>query len=155
FELSQSEPTSKSLQKRAGDSLQRDLSVVPDDLQALQAAVEGTAAGVGREFFRSLVRHLADAIDVHYAAGCEFLAPPKGLVLAVWERDHVVEDLDFDFTTSPAADVLKKGLAHFPSGVLQRFPNARFLAERNIEGYMAVPFVNSKGDAIGLLSVFD
>src|SRR5262245_58328915 len=81
-------------------------SVVPDDLHALRAVVEGTAAGTGREFFRSLVRHLAEAIDVHYAAVCEILGPSGGRVLAVWERDHVVENVDFDFTISPAAEIL-------------------------------------------------
>src|SRR5262245_51564500 len=130
-------------------------SVVPDDLHALRAVVEGTAGGTGQEFFRSLVRHLAEAIDVHYAAACEFKDPPRGHVLAVWERDHVVEHLDFDFATSPAAEVLRSGLAHFPTGVLQRFPRASFLAQRNIEGYMAVPFVDSKGHIPGFLSVFD
>jgi PAS domain S-box-containing protein len=129
--------------------------VVPDDLHALRAVVEGTAAGVGQEFFRSLVYHLAEAIGVHYAAVCEFLVPPRGRVLAVWDRDHVVEDLDFDFATSPAAEVLTSGLAHFPTGVLRRFPQARFLADRNIEGYMAVPFVDSQGHVPGILSVFD
>src|SRR6516225_7739615 len=116
-------------------------AAVPDDLHALRAVVEGTAAGTGQEFFRSLVRHLAEAIGVHYAAVCEFKELPRGHVLAVWDRDYVEEDLDFDFATSPAAEVLTSGLAHFPSGVLRRFPQARFLAERNIEGYMAVPFV--------------
>src|SRR5262249_3237463 len=60
---------------------------VPDDLHALRAVVEGTAAGTGREFFRSLVRHLAEAIDVHYAAVSEFMAPRLGLAL-VWDRDR-------------------------------------------------------------------
>jgi PAS domain S-box-containing protein len=130
-------------------------SAVPDDLNALRAVVEGTAAGVGREFFRSLVRHLAEAIGVHYAAVCEFLAPPRGHVLAVWDRDRVVEDLIFDFATSPAAEVLSKGLAHFPTGVLRLFPQAAFLAARGVEGYMAVPFVDSQGRTPGFLSVFD
>jgi PAS domain S-box-containing protein len=130
-------------------------SVVPDDLHALRAVVEGTAGGTGQEFFRSLVRHLAEAIDVHYAAVCEFKDLPRGRALAVWERDHVVEDLDFDFATSPAAEVLTSGLAHFPAGVLQRFPQASFLAARRIEGYMAVPFLDSQGRIPGFLSVFD
>src|SRR5262245_32179043 len=94
-------------------------SVVPDDLHALRAVVEGTAGGTGQEFFRSLVRHLAEAIAVPYATVCEFQAPPHGCALAVWERDHVVEDLPFDFTTSPAVGVLSSDLVHFPAGVLQ------------------------------------
>jgi PAS domain-containing protein len=128
---------------------------VGDDLRALYAVVEGNAAGIGREFFRSLVRHLAEAIDVHYAGVCEFKDPHFGRVLAFWDRDHVVEGLDFDFTTTPAAEVLRSGLAHFPTGVLQRFPGHAFLAERGVDGYMAVPFYDDGGRALGVLSVFD
>src|SRR5262249_44937358 len=117
--------------------------------------VEGTAAGTGQDFFRSLVRHLAAAIDVHYAAVCEFGSPPQGRVLACWERDRVSEDLEFDFTTSPVAEVLSSGLSHFPTGVIRRFPQAAFLAKRRIEGYMAVPVVDSQGQIPGSLSVFD
>src|SRR5262245_66571709 len=105
----------------------------PDDLHALRAVVEGTAAGTGQEFFRSLVRHLAEAIGVRYSAVCEFLVPPRGRALAVWERDHVVEDLPFDFATSPAAEVLTSGLAYFRSGVVQPFPQAVCLAARRSE----------------------
>src|SRR5262249_8012152 len=130
-------------------------SVVPDDLHALRAVVEGTAAGIGQEFFRSLVRHLAEAIAVPYATVCEFQAPPHGTALAIWERDRVVEGLPFDFTTSPAAGVLSSNLVHFPTGVLQRFPQAKFLAERGIDGYMAVPLQAGAGHVLGLISVFD
>src|SRR5689334_11403097 len=102
-------------------------SVVPDDLHALRAVVEGTAGGTGQDFFRSLVRHLAEAIAVPYATVCEFQAPPHGRVLAIWERDHLVEGQVFDFTTSPSAGVLRNDLVHIPAGVLQCFPQARFL----------------------------
>jgi PAS domain S-box-containing protein len=128
---------------------------VSDPLHALRAVVEGTAAGTGREFFRSLVRHLAEAIAVPYASVCEFQDPPHGRALAFWERDHVVEDLPFDFTTSPAAGVLSSDLVHIPAGVLQRFPQAHFLAERCTNGYMAVPLQAAAGNVLGLISVFD
>src|SRR5262245_7883848 len=139
----------------AADDSSGAISAARDDLQALRAVVEGTAAGTGQDFFRSLVRHLAEAIDVHYAAVCEFRSPPQGHVLACWERDRVSEDLEFDFTTSPVAEVLSSGLAHFPAGVLKRFPQADFLAKRRIEGYMAVSVVDSQGQIPGSLSVFD
>src|SRR5262245_39333392 len=127
-------------------------SAVPDDLHALRAVVEGTAAGTGREFFRSLVRHLAEAIGVPYAAVCEFATPPEGRVLAIWERDHLAEDFPFQFTTSPAAEVLNGRVAHFPTGVLRKFPRAAFLAERDIEGYMAVPCQTADGTVLGHIS---
>jgi PAS domain S-box-containing protein len=61
----------------------------------------------------------------------------------------------FDFSTSPSSQILCSELAHFPTGVLRQWPDARFLADRNIEGYMAVPFRDNAGNVIGFLSVFD
>ena len=43
-----------------------------DEVAALRAIVEGTARATGEEFFRSLVRTLAAAIDVQYAFVAEF-----------------------------------------------------------------------------------
>jgi PAS domain S-box-containing protein len=128
---------------------------VRDDLDALRAVVEGTASGTGTAFFRSLVRHLAEAIDVHYAAVCEFDSQPRCRVHAVWDRDHVLENLEFELTASPAMEVLSGKMAHFPTGVSTQFPQSKFWAGRNIEGYMAVPFPDSAGNMLGFLSVFD
>src|SRR6516164_8926695 len=76
------------------------VSVVPDDLHALRAVVAGTAGGTGQEFFRSLVRHLAEAIDVHYAGVCEFKGPQLGRVLALW--DPTMSWRDWTLASPPA-----------------------------------------------------
>src|SRR5262249_12932988 len=94
-------------------------------------------------------------VGVPYSAVCEFDTPPQGRVLTVWERDHVAEDQPFDFTTSPAAEVLGGRVAHFPTGVLRQFPRAAFLAERDVDGYMAVPCQAADGTVLGFISVFD
>jgi PAS domain S-box-containing protein len=117
--------------------------------------VDQGGIGIGQEFFRSLVRCLAEAIDVRYAGVAEFTGPQSARVLALWDRDHVVEVGDFDITDTPAAEVLGSGLAHFPTGVSQRFPGRAFLAERGVDGYLAVPFHDHGGRALGYLSVFD
>src|SRR5262245_14496623 len=114
-------------------------AVVPDDLRALRAVVEGTAAGVGREFFRSLVRHVAAAVGVPYAAVCEFDTPPDGRVLAFWDRDHVAEDLPFRFTTTPAAEVLHGRLAPLPPGVCPLSPQPPLLTHRDRGRHPAPP----------------
>jgi PAS domain S-box-containing protein len=142
-------------QAPAGAGERSAVSVVPDDLHTLRAVVEGTAGGTGQEFFRSYVRHLAEAIDVHYVGVCEFKDPPFARALALWDYDQVVEGGDFDITDTPAAEVLRSGLAHFPTGVSQRFPGRAFLAERCVDSYLAVPFYGDGGRALGYLSVFD
>src|SRR5262249_60096221 len=97
-------------------------SVVPDDLRALRAVVEGTAGGTGQEFFRSLVRHLAEAIDVHYVGVCEFKDARFCRVLALWDHGHLADGREFDFTNTPAGEVLRTAQAHLPTAFSYRFP---------------------------------
>jgi PAS domain S-box-containing protein len=131
-------------------------TTVRDDLRALQAVVEGTAHGTGQEFFRSLVRHLAEAIDVHYAVVAEFpKAPPHVRTLAFWERDRVGRNFEYDFTGTPCAEIARGGFVHYPTGVSKLFPQAAPLVERGIDSYMAGPFLDRKGNLLGHLAVFD
>src|SRR5262249_9535647 len=98
-------------------------SAVPEDLHALRAVVEGTAVGTGQEFFQSLVHHLAEAIDVHYAVAAEFpKAPPHVRTLAFWERDRLADNFEYDFTGTPCAEIVRGGLVHYPTGVSKLFP---------------------------------
>ncbi len=131
-------------------------SVRKDDIAALRAIVEGTARGTGQEFFRSLVRHLAEAIDVPYAVVAEFpKAPPYVRTLAFWERDRVGSNFEYDFTGTPCAEIVRGGLVHYPTGVSKLFPQAAPLVERGIDSYMAVPFLDRAGNILGHLAVFD
>jgi PAS domain S-box-containing protein len=129
---------------------------VGDDLRALRAVVEGTARGTGQEFFHSLVRHLAEAIDVHYAVVAEFpKAPPHVRTLAFWERDRVVDNFAYDFTGTPCAEIVRGGLVHYPTGVSRLFPQATPLVARGIDSYMAMPLLDGAGNILGHLAVFD
>ena len=67
-------------------SLDRSLQDQPEQSDLLRTIVEGTAADTGGEFFRSLVRHLAQALKVRYAFVGEWRAQASARVrtLAVW-----------------------------------------------------------------------
>lgn len=143
-------------QALAGTGEASAITAVRDDLRVLQEVVEGTARGTGQEFFQSLVRHLAKAIDVHYAVVAEFpKAPPHVRTLAFWERDRVVANFEYDFTGTPCAEIVSGGMVHYPTGVSKLFPQATPLVERGIDSYMAVPFLDREGNILGHLAVFD
>ena len=131
-------------------------AAVEEDLRALHAVVEGTASGTGQEFFRSLVRHLAEAIDVHYAVVAEFpKAPPHVRTVAFWERDRIAANFEYDWTGTPCAAIMHGELVHYPTGVSRFFPQAAPLVERGIDSYMALPFLDEDGNILGHLAVFD
>jgi PAS domain S-box-containing protein len=103
-----------------------------------------------------LVRHLAEAIDVHYAVVAEFRhGPPHVRTLAFWDRDRIADNFEYDFTGTPCAEIVRGGLVHYSTGVSQLFPQATPLVERGIDSYMAVPFLDGEGNILGHLAVFD
>jgi PAS domain S-box-containing protein len=131
---------------------------VSEELTALRAIVEGTSRSIGEEFFQSLVRHLAQAVDTHYAFVAEFASPEttsKARTLAFWSRDHIAENFEWTLAGTPCEEVVHGKLCHHPSGVRQSFPNDRSLAERGIDSYLGVPLRDPEGKILGHLAVFD
>jgi formate hydrogenlyase transcriptional activator len=127
-----------------------------EEIQALRAIVEGTASATGEEFFQSLVRHLASAINVHYAFVAEFAqVNTRVRTLAYWSRDHIHENIEFDLAGTPCEDVVRGSLCHHPVGVKDKFPQDAALAEMGIESYLGVPLCDSDGQVLGHLAVFD
>jgi PAS domain S-box-containing protein len=118
--------------------------------------VEGTACDTGEEFFRSLVRHLAEAIDVPYAVAAEFPdGPPHVRTLAFWQRDRLADNFEYDFTGTPCAELVRGGFVHYPTGVSRLFPRATPLVERGIDSYLGLPLLDREGNILGHVAVFD
>jgi PAS domain S-box-containing protein len=126
-----------------------------DELAALRAIVEGTARHTGQEFFQSLVRHLAAAVDAHYAFVAEFAGDTRARSLAFWERDRFVDNVEWDVIGTPCEDVVRGNLCHYPTGVHQRFPEDQPLVDWGIESYLGVPLCDAQGKHLGHLAVFD
>ena len=68
-------------------------SPAKDELATLRALVEGTARNTGQEFFQSLVRNLAAAVETRYAFVAEFVAARRVRSLAFWCRDRIVDNV--------------------------------------------------------------
>lgn len=131
---------------------------VTDELAALRAIVEGTAHGTGEEFFRTLVRHLAQAVDAHYVFVAEFASPDDNRrvrTIAYWARDRIIDNVEWTLAGTPCEDVVHGALCHYPTGVQQRFPDDKPLIEMGIESYLGVPLHDSDGKVLGHLAVFD
>jgi PAS domain S-box-containing protein len=151
-----SNPEGSGSWRPAGAGEGTSVAEVRDDLRALRAIVEGTARGTGQEFFRSLVRHLASAIDVPYAVVADFAeVPTRVRTLAFWARDRIVDNIEYDLAGTPCAVVARGGFCHHPTGVKKQFPQAGPLVKLGIDSYLGVPFLDSEGRVLGHLAVFD
>jgi PAS domain S-box-containing protein len=127
-----------------------------DEIAVLRSIVEGTVRGTGEEFFQSLVRHLAKALDVHYAFVAEFArVNTRVRTLAYWTPAGIADNIEFDLEGTPCEDVVRGNLCHYPSGVQRLFPRDRGLVDLGIESYLGVPLRDDGGNVLGHLAVCD
>jgi PAS domain S-box-containing protein len=130
-------------------------SPAKDELATLRALVEGTVHNTGQEFFQSLVRNLAAAVETRYAFVAEFVAVQRVRSLAFWCRDRIVENVEWDLPGTPCEEVVKGNLCHHPIGVKDLFPQDKPLMDWGIESYLGVPLLDAEGKHLGHLAVFD
>ena len=122
-----------------------------DDLNALQTVIEGTASSTGDEYFRTLVRHLAQALGARHAFVSEFTPPQRIRTLAFWSGGAIVPNIEYDLPGTPCQEVINGGLCFYPSGLQARYPDT----EAGMESYLGVPLKARDGRVLGHLCVLD
>jgi predicted ATPase/transcriptional regulator with GAF, ATPase, and Fis domain len=125
--------------------------------EMLRAVTEGTAAVTGDDFFYSLVRHLASALQVRYAfvAKCTDAGKTRVRTLAFWQRDHIGENVEYNVADTPCLKVLDGTVCQYAENIRALFPHDKDLFQLNAESYTGVPVLNTAGQVIGHLAVLD
>ena len=123
----------------------------------LRAIVEGTASDTGEEFFRSLVRHLAQVLNVRYAfvGKWQHEIPDSVRTLAVWSGTDFAEPFEYSLPNTPCAHVIGQQLCLHESGVQQFFPDDHRLVQLEVQSYCGMPLLDKSGTPLGLLVVMD
>jgi len=130
--------------------------IARDEIDMLRFLVEGTARTTGEGFFRSLLRHLAVAVDVSHAFVAEFTdVKTRVHTLAYWADGRLQDNIEFDLAGTPCEDVVRGSLCHHPAEVWRLFPRDVPLKEMGIESYLGVPLCDDAGEVLGHLAVFD
>jgi signal transduction histidine kinase/DNA-binding NarL/FixJ family response regulator len=125
------------------------------DLEILRLIDEGTASTTGTEFFRALVRCLADALDSRYAFVSRFCDDYRNVhVIALWTGSALEEDFQYPLKGSPCEAVLGGEIVAINAGVVQMFPaEEEDLRRMSAEAYLAIPLRNPDGRVLGHLAV--
>ncbi len=119
---------------------------------------EGTAATTGADFFNSLVKSLAEALQTKYAFVSKFVegTRPRVRTLAFWKGDGFLDNFEYDLPHTPCERVLAGEVCLFPEKVQDLFPEHREdLAKLGVESYLAIPVSDSSGAVMGHLAVMD
>ncbi|MGM3307045.1 response regulator [Anabaena sp. WFMT] len=124
---------------------------------ALQLIVEGTASKTGSQFFRSLVRYLAEVLQVRYAFVTRFIdsAKMRACTLAFWAGEDFGENFEYDLAETPCQQILSGEVVFYPHSIQSFFPHHQHLIELEVESYLAIPLNDSMGKIVGYLKVLD
>jgi PAS domain S-box-containing protein len=135
----------------------RDITEQRQAEEVVRLVTEATAPVTGEEFFRSLMRKLAGALNVRSAFITECLdyPPTRVRILAYWRAGNFIEPREFNLRDTPCELVVGQGkICYYPKDVAKHFPNDKGLA--NLESYIGVPiFDSSDTKVIGHIAIFN
>ena len=129
----------------------------PSGPELLRTIAAGTAAEVGTAFLRSLVRHVAQALDVEISFVAE--VEPGGwehaTVIASWGRDGVElpEGAAYEIPGTPCELAAGQDVVTLPSGAAEAFPADAFVARHGLDGYLAIGLRGAEGARLGYIGV--
>ena len=123
--------------------------------QVIRSIMEGTSAVTGREFFRSLVQHLAKALQLRYAFVAECLPNERAQALAFWCDGKFGDNFEYDLKGTPCWNVVGGEACFHPERLMQLFPKDTGLVTLRAESYHGVPVLDSTHHIVGHLVVMD
>jgi formate hydrogenlyase transcriptional activator len=123
--------------------------------QLLHAIIKGTSAVAGQEFFRSLVKHLAEGLGVRWVFVAECLPNLRARSLAFYEDGQFGKDFDYALPGTPCMKVAEGRVCHVPDRLAEVFPEDKGMSDKGTVSYLGVPLREPKGKVIGHLVVFD
>lgn len=120
-----------------------------------RALVAGTAGVAGQHFFRSLVKHLARALDARCAFVAELIEPGNDRLntLSAWDDDDHVSIGDAALSSTVMADVIAGGLRFYDGESAARLQNDALLSEFDVSSCAAISLQDAAGHSIGVLGV--
>jgi len=125
--------------------------------EALRDIAQRAPAAGSAAFFRSLIKHLAKALEVDYAFIAEFTggAGEDVRTVAVCAHGEIKENFVYHLPETPGAKIVSSNLCCYASGVRQQFPKDPLLAEWEVESFIGSPLFNSAGRSVGLVVAMD
>ena len=135
-----------------------DCMEVPADIQPMVDVTEGIAGTTGDEFFRSLAKHLAQALAVRYAFVSECAEreeQTKVRALAFWDGTGFAQDVEYPLRGTPCEKVIEGNICCYPERLQALFPTDKDLIRLGAESYAGVPLRDYRGQVLGHLVVMD
>jgi PAS domain S-box-containing protein len=124
-------------------------------LISLKQIIENTSAFTGKEFFESLVKNLAEILDVHGVWVTEFWPAENKLnSLAFWLEGKYVDKYTYTIENTPCAPVLDNpDIFHVPDNIIELYPGDNDLKSLGGVSYMGISLRDIDGTVLGHLAL--
>ncbi|GAB4371647.1 MAG: hypothetical protein Kow00121_13310 [Elainellaceae cyanobacterium] len=126
--------------------------------QTLRLIIEGTASVTRTDFFHSLVRSLANALNVRYAfiTECDSTCPTHLRAIACWYQNELGKNFEYDVHGTPCEQVISsRGCLCYPSQLQSLFPHDEDFVAMDAQSYAGAALLDSSGQLLGHLAVLD
>lgn len=119
----------------------------------LRSVSEATATEIGRDYFKSLVENIADALNVSLVlvTECADMQKTKLRTLAFIKEGTLNENIEYDTDGTPCKLIMNSGNAYYQASDVHK----DFYNEAGIEGYLGIPIRSTEGDVIGHIAILD
>jgi predicted ATPase/signal transduction histidine kinase len=120
--------------------------------EILRTITEGTAAVIGKDFFRSLLHHLSSTFNVREAfiTECTDQSRQRVRMVALLRDSKFQERFEYKLAGTPCERVIKGEVSYYPRNLEQLFP-----AKKGMESYLGAPLFDGSGEVLGHLAVID
>ena len=126
-------------------------------LLSLKKIVEGTSSATGQQFFESLVKNLAEILEVHGVWITKYLEEQNRLsALAFYLDGAFVKEYEYAVAGTPCEPVLESnGVCHIPERVIELYPDDPDLPPLGAVSYMGIALNDTDGTVLGHLALLD
>lgn len=114
--------------------------------------LRGFAITDQRDFFQTLVSHLADLLQVRnaFVTECVNRSLTRVRTLAFVQGRAFVENIEYDLAGTPCEGVMDGAICYYPEQLSTFFPT-----ENNLTAYLGAPCYDSRGNLLGHLAVLN
>ena len=156
-DLSRELAKQKRMSHKQEDRLDPDVATLRKHAESLRTIIKGATGITGDEVIRTLVRQVAEVLNVRHAFVGEWHEDRPNYVrtLVAWSGMMFVEPFEYCLQGTPCTNVFEQRMCLYESGVQQLFPQDRLLVEMKVESYCGVQLSDHLGKPLGLLVAMD
>ncbi|QDU10581.1 PAS domain S-box protein [Gimesia aquarii] len=132
-----------------------DITAQRQNERLLRLLSHATSGVTGDEFYKRLVKELADALKLKGVFLVQHLESSRQVekcrTIAAYLNETLIPDFEYEVAGTPC----ESAVGHEPyvvhSGVAAKYPEDYFLVENQIESYFSIPMINKNGEIHGHL----